>query len=290
LQKLFEKTKFKNYRSKKEDWENKMKILAVDFDGVISDSAFKSLFVSHNAYCKYFNSKTRKNFGGKLFTFENWETMKEEYKKEMEYYHRLRSYIELSGDFFAIIKIMEEQIEIKDQQEFIAYRKQIQFDYQYFRELFFKEKEEWQRESFKKWFFLSPVFHEVVKGIQRFLQEGQKVVIATSNLGEAIHRAFQPEYLGFEMDIEDIFDKNFGKHKAEHMQAIANKYGVALEDIYFVDDQLSYLRGTDALGVNVFLAGWGYCTESQKEEAKKEQIPVIEDEKDFYPVLKKVLG
>lgn len=28
-----------------------MKILAVDFDGVISDSDLKSLFVSHNAYC-----------------------------------------------------------------------------------------------------------------------------------------------------------------------------------------------------------------------------------------------
>jgi len=38
------------------------------------------------------------------------------------------------------------------------------------------------------------------------------------------------------------------------------------------------------------LAGWGYCTESQKEEAKKEQIPVIEEEKDFYPVLKKALS
>ncbi|MBU4348983.1 hypothetical protein KJ599_01530 [bacterium] len=58
----------------------------------------------------------------------------------------------------------------------------------------------------------------------------------------------------------------------------------------FIDDQLSYLMGTDALGVNVFLAGWGYCTESQKEEAKKEKITVIEEEKDFYPVIKKALS
>ena len=267
-----------------------MKILAVDFDGVISDSALKSLFVSHNAYCKYYDSKVSKNFDGKLFTFENWETMKKKYQDVMAYYHRLRSYIELSGDFYVIIKIIEEKIKIDNQQEFIAYRKKLQFDYQFFRELFFKEKEEWQRESFKKWFFLSPVFHEVVKGIQWFQKEGQKVVIATSNLGEAIHRAFQPEYIGFKMDIEDIFDKNYGKHKAEHMQAIANKYGVALEDIYFVDDQLSYLIGTDALGVNVFLAGWGYCTESQKIQARKEKIPIIEKEKEFYPILKKAMA
>jgi len=267
-----------------------MKILAVDYDGVISDSALKSLFISHNAYCKYFGSKVKKNFGGELFTFNNWEEMQKKYKKEMDDYRRLRSYIELSGDFFAILKVMEEQVQIKDQQEFIAYRNQLQFDYQFFRELFFKEKEKWQKKSFKKWFFLSPVFKEVIKGIRRFTKEGQKVVIATSNLGEAIHGAFQLEYLGFKIDIEDIFDKNFGKHKAEHMQAIAKKYDAKLNEIYFIDDQLSYLIGTDVLGVNVFLAGWGYCTESQKEEAKKEKITVIEEEKDFYPVLKKALS
>jgi len=267
-----------------------MKILAVDFDGVISDSALKSLFVSHNAYCRYFDAKTKKNFGGQLFTFENWETMKKEYAKEMTYYHQLRSYIELSGDFFAIIKIMEDQVEIKDQQEFINYRNQLQFDYHFFRKLFFQEKEYWQKKNFKKWFFLSPVFSDVVKGIQQFLQEGQKVVIATSNRGEAIHPAFLPEYIGFEMDIDDIFDKNFGKHKSEHMKAIAAKYGVPLKEIYFIDDQLSYLMGTNSLGVNVFLAGWGYCTESQKKEAKKESIPIIDKQKDFYPLLRKVLS
>ena len=125
-----------------------MKILAVDYDGVISDSALKSLFISRNAYCKYFGPEVKRNFGGELFTFDNWEEMQKQYKKEMDYYHRLRSYIELSGDFFAIIKIMEEQIQIKDQQEFIAYRNQLQFDYHFFRELFFKEKEKWQKRIF----------------------------------------------------------------------------------------------------------------------------------------------
>jgi len=267
-----------------------MKILAVDFDGVISDSALKSLFVSHNAYCSYYDSKVSKNFGGQLFTFENWDSIKKEYREVIAYYYRLRSYIELSGDFYVIIKIIEDKIDIKDQKEFIIYRNQLQFDYHSFRELFFEEKEKWQQVSFDRWYFLSPVFHKVVKGIQQFQREGQKVVIATSNLGEAIHRAFQPQYIGFRIDIEDIFDKNFGKHKAEHMQAIGRKYHIKLEDIYFIDDQLSYLIGTNKLGVNVFLAGWGYCTEEQKILAKENDIPVIEKEKDFYPVLKKAMS
>ena len=53
-----------------------MKILAVDFDGVISDSALKALFVSHNVYCKYSDLKVKKNFVNSflyptLYMYEN---------------------------------------------------------------------------------------------------------------------------------------------------------------------------------------------------------------------------
>ena len=266
-----------------------MKILAVDFDGVISDSALKSLFVSHNAYCRHFGSEVKKNFGGELFTFENWEQMKREYNREMEKYRQLRSYIEISGDFFVMIKIIEEQIEIHTQEDFKKIRNQMEFDYHFFHNLFFQEKEKWQKKDFGKWFSLSPIFEDVVEGIKKFLAEGQKVVIATSNLGKAIHPAFHPDYLGFHVDLKDIFDKNYGKNKSDHMKAIAEQYRVGYSDICFIDDQLSYLLETQQLGVNVFMAGWGYCTEEQKRIAREKGIMVIEEEKDFYPFFRKHL-
>lgn len=265
-----------------------MKVLAVDFDGVISDSALKSLFVSHNAYCRHFGPEVKKNFGGKLFTFENWEQMKRQYSREMEKYRLIRPYIELSGDFFVMIKIIEEQIEIHNQDDFRKIRNQTEFNYHFFHELFFQEKEKWQKQDFGKWFSLSPVFENVVTGIKRFLEDGKKVVIATSNLGKAIHPAFHPDYLGFHIDLKDIFDKNYGKNKSDHMKAVAAQYRVNFNDIYFIDDQLSYLEETQLLGVNVFMAGWGYCTEEQKKIAREKGIIVIEKEKYFYPVMKKV--
>jgi phosphoglycolate phosphatase-like HAD superfamily hydrolase len=263
-----------------------MKVLAVDFDGVISDSALKSLFVSHNAYCRHFGSEVKKNFGGKLFTFQNWEWMKREYSREMEKYRRIRSYIELSGDFFVMIIIIEEQIEVRDQDDFRKIRNKMDFDYSFFHELFFQEKERWQKKDFRKWFSLSPVFKDVVAAIKQFLEEGKKVVIATSNLGKAIHPAFHPDYLGFHIDFKDIFDKNYGKNKSDHMKAIASQYEVSFKDIYFIDDQLSYLEETQLLGVNVFMAGWGYCTEEHQRIAREKGITVIEKEKDFYSVRK----
>jgi phosphoglycolate phosphatase-like HAD superfamily hydrolase len=263
-----------------------MKILAVDFDGVISDSALKSLFVSHNAYCRHFGAEVKKSFGGQLFTFDNWELMKKKYHREMEKYRQLRAYVELSCDFLVMTKIIEEQIEVRSQEEFIKIRNEMDLDYHFFHELFFQEKEKWQKKDFTKWFSLSPVYEEVVAVIKQLLEEGVKVVIATSNLGKAIHPAFHQDYLGFPMSLKDIFDKNYGKNKSDHMKAIVAQYKVNFEDIYFVDDQLSYLEETQILGVNVFLAGWGYCTEEQKNIARQKSITVIEEEKDFYPTMK----
>jgi hypothetical protein len=121
------------------------------------------------------------------------------------------------------------------------------------------------------------------------MEEGKKVVIATSNLGKAIHPAFHPDYLGFSIDLKDIFDKNYGKNKSDHMKAIAEQYDVEFHNIYFIDDQLSYLGETQLLGVNVFLAGWGYCTEEHKKIASEKNMQVIEEEKDFYPTMKQFL-
>lgn len=266
-----------------------MKILAIDFDGVISDSALKSLFVSHNAYCRYFGTEVKKNFGGECFTYENWERMKKEYNQEMEKYRQLRSYIELSCDFFVMIRIIEDKIEVKNQQEFREIRNQLNFDYQFFHDLFFQEKERWQNKDFKKWFTLSPVFENVIAGIKKFIKEGKKVVIATSNLGKAIHPAFHPDYLGFSIELKDIFDKNYGKNKSDHMKAIAEQYGVEFRNIYFIDDQLSYLEETQLLGVNVFLAGWGYCTQEHKQIARAKDMQVIDKEEEFYPTIKQFL-
>ena len=266
-----------------------MKILAVDYDGVISDSALKSLFTAHNAYCRYFGSEVKKNFGGEIFTFDNWERKKKEYHREMEKYQRLRAYVEYSCDFLVMIKIIEEEIPVRDQQEFRKIRSELDLDYEIFHELFFQEKEIWQKKDFTKWFALSPAYKGVTTGIKRLLQEGVKVVIATSNLGTAIHPAFHQDYLGFVLPIEDIFDKNYGRSKSDHMRAIAAQYRTDFNNICFIDDQLNYLEESKELGVQVFLDGWGYCTEEQKGIARKQDITVIEKETEFYSTFSKIL-
>jgi len=122
------------------------------------------------------------------------------------------------------------------------------------------------------------------------LGEGTKIIIATSNRRRAIEQCFTPKYLGFEIKKEDILDKRYGEDKSEQMKQIVKLYNVKFEEIYFVDDQVNHLIQTRPLGVKVLLAGWSYATDIQKEEAHKQNIPIIEKEKDFYSVVKNVLN
>jgi len=266
-----------------------LKILALDFDGVIVDSVLDSLFVGHNTYLRLYGREVKKNFGGELFTFENWEKIKRNYQKEIKYYRTLRPYIRGATDYGLIQKLMEEKKVIESQEEFDNYRNSIDFDFEDYEKEFYKERERLQNIDYRAWFNLEPPYPKIIQGMKKLLEEEIKIVIATSNRRKAIMKSFTPEYFGFTIDPKDILDKRFGEDKSEQMRHIVKFYKVNFEDIYFVDDQVSHLIQTRPLGIKVILAGWSYATEAQKEEARKQDILVIEREEDFYIIIKDAL-
>lgn len=266
-----------------------MKILALDFDGVIVDSVLDSLFVGHNTYLRLYGREVKKNFGGELFTFENWEKIKRNYQKEIKYYRTLRPYIRGATDYGLIQKLMEEKKVIESQEEFDSYRNSADFDFEDYEKEFYKERERLQNIDYRAWFNLEPSYPKIIQGMKKLLEEEIKIVIATSNRRKAIMKSFTPEYFGFTIDLKDILDKRFGEDKSEQMRHIVKFYKVNFEDIYFVDDQVSHLIQTRPLGIKVILAGWSYATEAQKEEARKQDILVIEREEDFYIIIKNAL-
>jgi len=267
-----------------------LKILALDFDGVIVDSVLDSLFVSHNAYLRLYGQESKKGFGGELFTFENWEEIKKKYHREIKYYRTLRPYIRGATDYGLIQKLMEEKKIIETQEEFDNYRETIKFDFESYEKEFYQERERLQKIDYRAWFNLEPPYSKIIDGMKKLLEEGIKIIIATSNRRKAIARSFTPEYFGFNIDLEDILDKRYGEDKSEQMRKIVKLYKVKFENIYFVDDQVSHLIQTIPLGIKVFLAGWSYATEAQKEEALKQNIPLIKREEDFYPMIKNALN
>jgi len=192
-----------------------LKILALDFDGVIVDSILESLFISHNAYFNLYNSKTSKNFGGELFSFENWDKIKNYYQEDIKYYRTLRPYIRGATDYGIIQKLMEDGKKINNQNEFDKYRNAVDFDFQGYYVEFYKEREKLQNINYRAWFNLEPPYPEIIKGVKKLLENGTKTVIATSNSRKAIMKSFTPEFFGFFIKPKEILDIRFGEDKSE---------------------------------------------------------------------------
>ena len=266
-----------------------LKILALDFDGVIVDSVLECLFVSYNTYLKVYKRNGRELFSGKPFTFENWEKDKKNYQEKMKYFYRLRSYIRGATDYGLIQKLMEEKKLINNQEEFDKYRGSVNFNFEDYNKEFYKERERLQNINYMAWSNLEPPYPKIIEGIKKIMAKGVKVVIATSNRRKAIMKSFTPEFFGFFIEPKDILDKRFGEDKSEQMKHIVESYKVQFEDIYFVDDQVSHLIQVKPLGVEVFLAGWSYATKKQKVEARRLNIPIIEKEEQFLPTLENML-
>ena len=145
-----------------------MKILALDFDGVIVDSVLDSLFIGHNAYLRLYGKEVKKNFGGELFTFKNWEEIKKHFQEEIKYYRTLRPFIRGATDYGLIQKLMEEKKYIKNQEEFDNYRNTVNFDFEAYGKEFYQERERLQNISYRDWFNLEPPYPKVIEGLKRF--------------------------------------------------------------------------------------------------------------------------
>ena len=74
--------------------------------------------------------------------------------------------------------------------------------------------------------------------------------------------------------IEDLFsadrvlDKEIGLHKDSHLRQIHAAFGVAYDEIVFVDDKVNHLDVVAKLGVRCALACWGYNGEREAAQAR----------------------
>ena len=66
---------------------------------------------------------------------------------------------------------------------------------------------------------------------------------------------------------ENILDKEFAESKRDHLTQFHEKHNVPFKDIHFIDDKVSHLIKVKDLGVQAYLAVWGFNTEREHEIA-----------------------
>ena len=98
------------------------------------------------------------------------------------------------------------------------------------------------------------------------------------------------EYEKFIINNNNIFGYESFKIKSDIFIHFQEKNNISAIDTYFIDDNIENLLSAQNLGINVFLASWGYVNNVQIDIAKRHNIPMlkINDFENWYYSIKNI--
>lgn len=245
--------------------ENKMRLLISDFDGVLCDSATEGFLSAYNTYRRLQSPDS-----------ERILDMRELPADHERRFRALRPYLHGAEDFIPILHALHTDAEISSQAEFDAFRAQFQQQLREYQLAFYAERDFLRRHEAELWLKLNPLYPEIHPHFST-LAPFENVHILTTKREE---------------DVKDIFADWKIDFPASHINSVGTKekYGTLLdilqktktasEEAVYIEDQVSFLPPAGSHGIQVYLAGWGYVSEEQRELADSRRIPVL-DSKGF---------
>ncbi|MBW2975946.1 hypothetical protein KY347_00710 [Candidatus Woesearchaeota archaeon] len=242
------------------------KVLVLDFDGVICDSLNECMLSSYNAYLKIKG----------LNRIKDLNEIDSEKKKE---FSGLRPFLREGKDYVLFFWIIENKIAVRTQKDFDRVRAQQEHDLPLYEQEFYKEREFLLSCNKEKWLSLNPLY---TKDFFREINNFVNVFILTTKRKEYVieildyHRISFPEENVIYTEAQD---------KIKNLLDLVKKKDLLPDKCAFVEDQVEFLTEAKNFNINVFLAGWSYASEEQKEKARKNSIKVI-NKKDFERVMK----
>ena len=250
-------------------------ILALDFDGVICDSAGECLFTSYSYYAPI----------GGLAPAASLEEIPEGLRKK---FYRIRPFIRDGKDYMLILYFITNGIPIEIQEDFdrrsredldLVCEKVGAANAKELEELFQKKRREIRARNESAWLGLNPLYPELEEGLLACQDRFDRIYVTTSKPTDAVveilahHRIPLPEnqIYGY-----DKVRKDQGKNG--HLRKVQELTGAPFEEIHLVDDQVSHLKTARQLGANCYHASWGYTTVQQQQEAEAAGIPRLSQE------------
>lgn len=230
-------------------------VLALDFDGVISNSLIDGIITAKNAYLRFFPYS-------KIARDDISSTAA-----------KLRGFVENAGDFFVVMRAIEENKNITSQKEFDEYKKRFgTLLLKTYYDQFYEERMVLQQDI-DKWCSLSPPFKPVVEKLRKF--DLNKIFIITSKDFKSVRLLL--DHYNIPIPNENIFDNRI-KCKLEKLKMLNRP----LKDIVFVEDLLlNILFIKKNSPVKCYLATWGFNNEEQRKIAEQEGITLLTQDNFF---------
>jgi phosphoglycolate phosphatase-like HAD superfamily hydrolase len=243
-------------------------IYALDFDGVICDSAVETAITGWKAGLKIWDDFNAPRPSQSV----------------IDKFRLVRPIMETGYEAILIIRLLYqgETVETllshyaeKIQQTIDASNKDISV----LKQIFGETRDIWINEDVNDWVMMNPLFPSIAEKLQQLNEQGQWFIITTKQerFVTQILNAYQ-----IELDQEKIFGLDRNMSKEAILTELSNQY--SQHEFYFVEDRLptllNVLANKDLRAVKLFLATWGYNTQDDKKQAEAQaRIALIDIEK-----------
>ena len=248
-----------------------MRLLALDFDGVISDSAPESFVVALRTYCEL-------RPGSEVASVRDRADIQRAPQIRADpVYDQFVTLMPLGNraeDFAVALSILEAGLEAPDQQAYDRIRSDQPPGFlELFHRRFYQVRRELRSQHPRRWLDLLgpyPAFVEVLRRRSRDVP----LALATAKDRDSVISLLHDYGLAEYIPEQRVLDKEVGVSKTKHLERLRAQLGIPFADITFVDDKVNHLEAVAALGVRCALAGWGYNGDRERQLARRQGFMV----------------
>jgi phosphoglycolate phosphatase-like HAD superfamily hydrolase len=232
-----------------------MKVLALDFDGVISDSAAESFYVALRTYTDMRRSAKLADAAREI------EGMSPDAVRRHPLYLGFLELMPLGNraeDFAVALAALEAGVRLASQADYDARRRAEPGEFlSAFHTRFYQERHRLADADRVRWLDLLGPYPQFVRLLAA--RSGDvKLALATAKDRRTVGILLDHYGIADLFSADRILDKEAGREKRAHLTALSDRLGVPFAEMTFVDDKVNHLEGAARLGVRCALAAWGY--------------------------------
>ena len=240
-----------------------MKLLALDFDGVIADSAPEAFVVASRTFAAL---RPTSALAAALAPLLAARTPP---RAEVASHPLYAAFLDLmplgnrAEDYGVALAAIEAGARIADQPAYDAWRDRMDREgLRAFHRAFYRVRSALAERDPEGWnALLGP--YPILPAMLRRRSREVVLAIATAKDRHSVGRCLRGWGLDDLFPPDRVLDKESGVHKALHLAELQRRFGVPYPEITFLEDKLNHLDGAVALGVRCALAAWGYNGERE---------------------------
>lgn len=233
----------------------KKRVLALDFDGVIWDSAGECFQTGWRAY---------QELTGRVLDDREYERG----------FLRGRPLARTGHDFYVLFALMEEDpardLAQMSYQQFVKERAKRSEQASKFDRIFYLLRSQIRDNQHELWVSWQKPYPKLLEVLNGWEDKFSGLALATTK-----DTASAQALLNSTQRFWPVFGKEFSEHKADQILGISQHFKVSPSEVLFIDDLLENLRQVKPTGAQTALANWGYNLIDSRTQASEEGFAVV---------------